>query len=109
MHRFYWPPATRSHERMTRYSIEELTLLRDWVQMGKELTLEHAERLRMMLEEARARDGTIERVRRTAKEAKRDVKSAVGEVKRVAKDAKAEVKHNAKGVKTDVKRAIKGR
>jgi hypothetical protein len=47
--------------------------------------------------------------RRTAKEAKRDMKSVMGEVKRVAKDAKTEVKQNAKGVKTDVKRAIKGR
>ena len=109
MHRFYAPLATRSHERLSRYSVDELALLRDFVRMGKELTIEHAERLLGMLEEAREREGTIERVRRTAKEAKRDMKSAVGDVKRVAKDAKAEVKHNAKGVKADVKRAIKGR
>jgi hypothetical protein len=57
----------------------------------------------------RAREGTVERVRRTAKEAKRDVKAAVGEVKRVAKEEKCKVKASAKDVKVGVKRAVTGR
>jgi DNA-binding MarR family transcriptional regulator len=109
MHELYFPLVARSRERMAHYTAEELALFRDWVRMGKEITFEHAERLRTMLEESRDQERTIDRVRRTAKEAKREVKSVVGDVKRVAKDAKAEVKHGAKGVKTDVKRAIKGR
>jgi DNA-binding MarR family transcriptional regulator len=109
MHALYYPLAARSRERMAGYTAEELALFRDWVRLGKEITLEHAERLRAMLEETREREGAVDRVRRTAKEAKRDMKSVMGEVKRVAKDAKTEVKQNAKGVKTDVKRVIKGR
>jgi hypothetical protein len=51
--------------------------------MGKEITLEHAERLREMLDDAREQEGTVDRVRRTAQE--------------------------AKGVTTGVKRAVRGR
>jgi DNA-binding MarR family transcriptional regulator len=109
MHELYAPLAARSQQRMAGYSLEELALLRDWVRMGTEITIEHAERLRGMLQEMRAREGTVERVRRTAKEAKRDVKAAVGEVKRVAKEEKSKVKASAKDVKVGVKRAVTGR
>jgi DNA-binding MarR family transcriptional regulator len=109
MHDLYAPLAARAQQRMAGYTVEELTLLRDWVRMGKEITLEHAERLREMLDDAREQEGTVDRVRRTAKEAKRDVKAAVGEVKRVAKEEKRKVKQSAKGVTTGVKRAVRGR
>ena len=53
--------------------------------------------------------GTVDRIRRTTQEAKRDVKAAFGEVKRVAKEEKRKVKQSAKGVTTGVKRAVRGR
>jgi DNA-binding MarR family transcriptional regulator len=108
MHELYAPLTSRSQERLAHYTVDELTLIRDFVRMGRDITLEHAERLRAMVDEARGREGTIERVRRTAKEAKRDVKAAVGEVKRVAKDEKLKAKRSAKDVTTEVKRAVRG-
>jgi DNA-binding MarR family transcriptional regulator len=109
MHDLYAPLASRSREQMASYTIDELTLLRDFVRLGKEMTLEHAAHLRAMLDERQQREGTVERVRRTAKDAKRDVKVAVGEVKRMAKEEKHKVKQTAKGEAAEVKRAVRGR
>jgi DNA-binding MarR family transcriptional regulator len=109
MHELYAPLAARSQERLAHYTAEELRLIRDFVRIGREVTIEHAERLRAMVDERRDLEGTIERVRRTAKDAKRDVKAAVGEVKRVAKEEKLRAKRSAKDVTSEVKRAVRGR
>ncbi len=113
MHELYAPVVEHSAERLSTYTIDELVLLRNFVRMAKEITTEHAERLHVTLDATHAREGTVNRVRRTAREAQRDVKSAVGEVKRAAKEAKTEVKRAAKDakieVKTEIKRTVKGR
>ena len=109
LHDLYAPLAARSRERMADYTVEELTLLRDFVRLSNEIALEHAARLKAMLSDERSREGTVERVRRTAEQAKRDVKAAVGEVKLAAKEEKRKVKQAAKDVKTEVKRAVRGR
>jgi DNA-binding MarR family transcriptional regulator len=109
MHELYEPLTAASFAWMSRYSLEQLAMIREFVRQGRELTQEHATRLQLELDAARAREGTVGRVRRTAKDAKRDVKVAVGEVKRVAKEEKVRAKRSAKSVKTEVKRAVKGR
>jgi DNA-binding MarR family transcriptional regulator len=108
MHDLYGPLATESRERMEHYTNDELTLLRDFVRMGKELTQEHAQRLQAKLDESRDIVGSVARARRTAIQAKQDVKEAVDEVKRLAKAEKTRVKQQTKDMKADIKRAVKG-
>lgn len=98
MHELYAPLGARSRERMAHYTLEELGVLRDFIRMGKEVSLEHAGRLQATLQQEREAEGPAERIRRSAKDAKRDVKAAVGEVKLVAKEEKRKVKQSAKRV-----------
>ena len=109
MHEFYAPLAVSSKALLDNYTMQELQLLRGFVRRGREMTDQHAERMRAMVEQRRGQEGTVERVRRTAKQAKLDVKTAVGEVKRVAKEEKLRAKRNAKDVTAEVKRAVRGR
>lgn len=109
MHELYAPLAAGSEELLDGYTMQELQLLRDFLHKGRQMTDEHAERMRAQVEALRAQEGTVDRVRRTAKQAKLDVKAAVGEVKRVAKEEKLKAKRTAKDVKADVKRAVRGR
>jgi len=109
MHELYAPLTERSRALLTHYTVEELTLIRDFIRIGREASIEHADRLRAMVDARRDLEGTIERVRRTANDAKRDVKVAVGEVKRAAKDEKRKAKESAKALTAEVKRAVRGR
>ena len=98
LHELYAPLAARSRELMADYTVEELKLLRDFVRLGTQMSLEHAERLRAMLEEQHEREGSVQRIRRTAKGAKADMKAAANDVKLVAKEEKRKVKETAKRV-----------
>jgi DNA-binding MarR family transcriptional regulator len=108
MHDLYEPLATESRERMESYTNEQLALLRDFVRMGKEVTQAHARRLQARLDQERDLVGSVARARRTAIQAKQDVKEAVNEVKRMAKEEKFRVKRQTKEMKEEIKRAVKG-
>jgi DNA-binding MarR family transcriptional regulator len=59
----YGPLAAASYELLGTYTVAELTLLRDFIRLGRERTREHAERLQALLRDAGDHEATIERRR----------------------------------------------
>ena len=100
----FGPMAEAAEALLSRYSRDELLLLRDFLRRGRELSTEQLARIQASETTSRTRGAELPReMRRAALE----VRSARDDLKQEFKAAKAQVKHEVKAAKQDVKREVK--
>jgi len=100
----YGPMAEAAASLLSRYSRDELLLIRDFLRRGREMSTEQLARIQSSATTSRTRSGELRReVRRAALE----VQAARDDLRRELKAAKQQVKQDVKAVKQDVKREVK--
>ena len=100
----YGPMAEAAASLLSRYSRDELLLIRDFLRRGREMSTEQLARIQSSATTSRTRSGELRReVRRAALE----VQAARDDLRRELKAAKQQVKEDVKAVKQDVKREVK--
>jgi len=100
----YGPMADAAGALLSRYTREELLLLRDFLRRGREISTEQLARIQSSATTSRTRAGELRReVRRAALE----VQAARDDIRRELKAAKQQVKQDVKAVKQEVKREVK--
>jgi DNA-binding MarR family transcriptional regulator len=112
----YGPMAEAAGTLLSRYSREELLLLRDFLRRGREISTEQLARIQSSATTSRTRAGELRReVRRAALEVqsgrenlRRELKAAKQQVKQEVKAAKREVKREVKRTTREVKDQLKG-
>ena len=107
----FGPMAEAAATLLSRYTREELLLLRDFLRRGREISTEHLARIQASETTPRTRAAELRReVRRAALEVQaaradlaRELRAATDQVKQGVKAAKQEVKREVKRTKRDVK------
>jgi len=100
----FGPMAEAAETLLSRYSRDELLLLRDFLRRGRELSTEQLARIQASETTSRTRGAEL---RREMRRAALEVRSARDDLKREFKAAKEQVKHEVKAAKQDVKREVK--
>jgi len=111
----YGPMAEAAATLLSRYSRDELLLIRDFLRRGREMSTEQLARIQASETTSRTRSAELRReVRRAALEVKaareglaRELKAAKGQVKQDVKAAKQEIKREVKRTTREVKEQVK--